>query len=153
MAKIKRPTALVTATRDRAKECGYDGAEVDEHGYCWQGQGYPQARWWWNDHPDRKRWERVAPMCHLACPLCGYTLNWDGACWSCFGSRTPSERRTWTFQARFELRRGHWVQVEGPTPACSPERVKEAMALVKAVREGAMTAKDAHTRLDATRPA
>jgi len=93
------------------------GAYLDEHGYCLTGGGYP-----------------IIYTCHFVCPFCRHSLSWDGGCTNCKGSHTPSDRLTWTFPGdRYEVQYGHWVQVEGPAKATSPENVKACMQVIDKV--------------------
>lgn len=107
--------------------CQFDGASLDERGWCAGGNGYPVTA----GQPD-------------VCPFCRQPLDWSGGCVSCHGSFTPEDHYTWTFPgARYETHdeKGHaigdgqhWVlQAKGPRRACTPEQNAEAAKMLARV--------------------
>lgn len=145
--KSSRRAIAVKAT-GRANLCPSDGATLDPHGYCWQGGGYPQLRWWWDDN--KTEWTRITASCTFVCPLCRQALGWDGACLSCYGSPTVQDKRTWTFPGdSYVLHENHWVREHGPCSASTPEQVKAGSGIVKRIMDGALTAADGFARLKA----
>lgn len=112
----------VALRESEPSRCPFDGEPLAADGFCARGAGYPIDR-----------------RCALACPYCRQPLEWSGACLACHGSRTPSDRRTWTMPGdRYELDhesggpRGdgrHWVWVvAGPRAGSRPEDHREALA-------------------------
>lgn len=113
--------------RGLVRLCPFDGGTLDAQGYCPTGQGFP-----------------VTCRCPFVCQTCRRGLEWSGACFGCHGSRTPADRRTWTFPGdRYETHDDtgrpigdgqHWVcQVRSPRPACPPEQNEAEAAMLARV--------------------
>ena len=115
--------------------CLYDGATLDEHGYCWQGSGFPYG-----------------PRCYFVCPLCRGQLAWDGGCGSCLGTgetmRLKQPREAWRVPGdEYRIVKGHWVKMQGASSATSLEGTKRNMRLVLSILSGDLRPADAALRL------
>lgn len=102
-------------------KCPYDGATLDEQGYCWQGNGYP-----------------VGMKCPFVCPRCHAGLAWDGGCNGCLGTgetkRAKQDRKDWFFPGwRYAAVKWHWVKSEEPGPAMPYERVMQLSTMIQEI--------------------
>ncbi len=53
---------------------------------------------------------------------------------------TAGDRATWTFPGdRYERAGMHWVKIDSPRRACSPDESRQAAAVVQAVRHGTIS--------------
>jgi hypothetical protein len=144
MAKRPKPTTQPDEPQEvKATHC-YCSATLLASGRCSETGEWPRIVYARVYRPQLQAFEKAfMELPHqpgVVCPICRGSLGWDGGCRRCYGSSTPSDRTTWTFPGhRYEREGVHWIEVEGPRRACSPEENKAAMAVVKAVLAGATT--------------
>ena len=88
------------------RRCSVHGVSVttdgEAPGWCTPGAGFPVAYTvpaivTWPGGQDQRVLLARRTDCSFACPICREPLTWDGGCDECHGSKTPSDRTTWTF--------------------------------------------------------
>ena len=124
----ERPSAA-TPKGQLPAACWYDGGRLDAQGFCPAGRGFP-----------------VGIRCPFFCSVCGHRLDWSGACATCCGSRTASDRATGPFGARYETHDAmgrpvgdgqHWVKAaEAASRACTPADNRAGFAEVQRILAG-----------------
>lgn len=113
---MARPSRAVPSPAKEPRRCWIDGGIREPDGFCQTGQGYP-----------------LGMRCPFVCPVCRYSLSWEGACFACFGTTMGRRREDWAFPgARYELEAQHWRKTdEAGRVACSVEENRAQLALLR----------------------